>query len=143
MHIQDSTSGFRELHLALALESVCSAALAGAGDTGDTIGAVTELCSITTAMSPTAEFSPIAASITPADFMAVSFTAEEHTDSHRMPRPALTPGHLAVSIMAVCQEAFPHAGSRASEEVSMAEAEASTEAEAVTANSFQPHELNR
>src|ERR1700687_5015903 len=57
-----------------ALESVSLAGLAGGGDTGDTIG-TTESCLTTTATYLTAGFSPIAASITAADF-----TVEEPED---------------------------------------------------------------
>src|ERR1700686_5939809 len=65
--IRDCTSRGQGSHGARALESVSLAGLAGDGDTGDTIG-TTGSCLTTTATYLTAEFSPIAASITPADF---------------------------------------------------------------------------
>jgi hypothetical protein len=96
------------------LELASLADLAGAGDTGDTIGITTTFVSITTPMYPTAEFSPIATtSIAPADFMAA-----EREDSHHMPRAALIPERSAASIMEESQEVSLLAGSRASVEVS-------------------------
>jgi hypothetical protein len=137
--ILDSTLEFRELPLASALESASSAGLAGAGDIGDMTGIVTASCSITTDTSRTAEFSPIAASIAPVDFTeAADFMAEEQEGSRADSTDSQVPipGHLAVSIMAVYREAFPPAGSRASAEVSTAEAGVST-VEAAAGNSFQ------
>src|SRR5277367_618516 len=123
--IQDFTLGFRELRSALALGSGSSAGSAGAGDIGDMTGIITESCSTTTATFLTAEFSPIAALIMAAGlieaagFMAQKdfvvegdFMAEEQEGSRAdsMDSRVLIPGHLAVSIMAECREAFLHAG---------------------------------
>ena len=133
---------------ALALELASLAALAGDGDTGDTIG-ITGSCSIITATYPTAEFSSIATtSIMPVDFMeAEDFMVEviedlevANMDSHPMASPAPTQARSAALIMGEPPRAFPHAGNPASEASTAEEdfmaAEAFTEA-AATANSVQ------
>src|ERR1700722_3948547 len=150
IRIRDFTLGFRESRLALVLELASLVALAGAGDTGDTIGIITTFVSIATPMYPTAEFSPIATtSIAPVAFMEpTDFMTEEREGSpvasmdspHRTPRPAFILEPSAALIMEESPEASPPAASRALAEVSMAEVsevEASTVAEVATGNSVQ------
>jgi hypothetical protein len=136
IRIPDFILGFPESSLALASESASLADLAGAGDTGDTIGITMTFASITTAMSLTVEFSPTATtSIAPADFMQpTGFMAAEPEDSHHMPTPAPIPERLAASIMEESQEASLLAGSRASEEASTAAVAVSTVVEAGEGN---------
>src|SRR5271165_1323175 len=140
--IRDCTSRGQGSHGASASELASSAVLVGDGDTGDTIGITTGSCLTTEPTSPTAGFSSIATiSIAPVDSMAVdsmgvAFPAAEvlrhrgMASRRHMPRPALIPGRLAASTMEESQEASPPVGSRAL-------AEASTEAEAVAADSVQ------
>src|SRR5271169_4547622 len=102
--IRDCASRGQGSRGALALELASSAGLAGDGDTGDTIGTTTGLCSTTAPTSPTAEFSSIATiSIAPEGSMAVDLPAAAEASRHRamasrhhMPRLALIPEHLAV-----------------------------------------------
>ena len=151
--IPDSTLEARELRLAWALGSASLADLAGAGDTGDTIGITTTFVLIATPMYPTAEFSPIATtSIAPEDFMeagdfteAVGFIAPEvfmaetpeasaaaNTDLRRhMASLVPTQAHSAALIMEELREDFLLGGSLASAVAPMEEVEVSTEAEAV------------
>src|ERR1700686_2400511 len=123
--IQACTSQGQASRGAWALESVSLAGSAGDGDTGDTIG-TTGSCLTTTATYLTAEFSPIAASITAADFTVEEREdlREASMDSHRMAKPGRTPAPSVALIMEEPPIAFPRAGSRASVEVST-EAEAS------------------
>src|SRR5271167_2617620 len=110
----------RELRLASPLGSASLAVLAGAGDTGDTIGITTIFVSTTTATSPTAEFLPIAtASIAPADFMAEERedSRAANMDSRHM---APTPARSAALTMAESREDSPLAGGRALAEASTA-----------------------
>src|ERR1700675_5067696 len=113
--IPDCTSRGQALPGAWALESVSLAGLAGDGDTGDTIG-TTGSCLTTTATYLTAEFSPIAASITPADFTVAEREdlRVASMDSHRMAKPGPTPVPSVALIMEEPLIAFPRAGSRAS-----------------------------
>jgi hypothetical protein len=151
IRIRDFTSPVRELGLASGLESGSLADLAGDGDTGDTIGVVTEFSSITTATFPTAEFSSIVTtSIAPADFTEPEdfMVAERrenlavaNVDSRRLtPSPVRIPAHSAALITEGSREAFLLAGNQASAEASTG-VEAVTE-EAVAGNSVQCRKRN-
>jgi Fe-S cluster assembly scaffold protein SufB len=122
--------------LALASELASLTGLVGAGDTGDTIGITTTFVSITTAMYPTAEFSPIATtSIAAADLMEpTDFMAAQREDSHHMPRPELIRERSADSIMEESQEDSLLAGSQALVEASTVAVAVSTAVEAGEGN---------
>src|SRR5713226_4737293 len=106
------------------------------------IGIATGSSSTTTATYPIAESLPTTTpSIAPGDFTEpVHFMEEEREDSqvastdlrHHTLSLAHIPARSAASIMEEPRKAFPHAGNRASVEVST-EAEDSTAVEAVTA----------
>src|SRR5690349_20166139 len=147
--IRDSTLQVRVLRLASALALASLAGLAGVGTTGDLIGITTVYFSITTATYPTAESSSIVTTLIAraraAGFMAepasaagalrgVGVLVEPQSRSIRLRHmPSLVPilARSAALIMEEPPEAFPHAGSRASVEVSTA-AEAFTVAAVVT-----------
>src|ERR1700686_4882368 len=113
--IRDCTSRGQGSHGARALESVSLAGFGGGGGNGGTIG-TTGSCLTTTATYLTAEFSPIAASITPADFTVAEREdlRVASMDSHRMAKPGPTPVPSVALIMEEPPIAFPRAGSRAS-----------------------------
>ena len=90
-------------------------------------------------MYPIAEFSPIAASIAAADFMAEGQedSPVANMDSHHTVSPARTPAHSAALITAAPPEASPHVASRALEEVSTEAEVFMAEEAAATGNSVR------
>ena len=135
MAILDFTSEFLESRLAWALGLASLVGLAGAGDTGDTVGMAPGSCSTMAPGHLTAGLSPIEASITPA-FVAVGSTVEDFTAADFMEREGFTAALILERSAASIMEGLPGAFLLAARRVSAEDfTGVSTAAEVVEGNS--------